>query len=111
MPSGLSIHSAAHMTLFGEVMRLLKENQARDIVVFGGGIVPDEDIAKLKRLGVSEIFTPGANLETIVRFVKSIGTKPVPAQRKQKSPPAIAAANRVGGKSRPKAKPRRSAQR
>ena len=108
---GLSIHSAAHMTLFGEVMRLLKENQARDIVVFGGGIVPDEDIGKLKRLGVSEIFTPGANLETIVRFVKSIGTKPVPAQRKQKSPPAIAAANRVGGKSRPKAKPRRSAQR
>jgi methylmalonyl-CoA mutase, C-terminal domain len=105
---GLSIHSAAHMTLFGDVMRLLKENKARDIVVFGGGIVPDEDIGKLKRLGVNEIFTPGASLETIVGFVKSIGIKPAPARRQQKS---LAAAKRVGGKSRHEAKRRRRAQR
>jgi methylmalonyl-CoA mutase C-terminal domain/subunit len=69
---GLSIHSAAHMTLFGEVTRLLKKNRARDIVVFGGGIVPDGDIEKLKKSGVKEIFGPGAPLEEIVRFVKAI---------------------------------------
>ena len=70
---GLSIHSSAHMTLFGEVLRLLKKNKARHVVVFGGGIVPQEDIRSLKRMGVKEIFTPGAPLEEIVKFVKSIG--------------------------------------
>ena len=69
---GLSIHSAAHMTLFGELFRLLKKNQARDITVFGGGIVPREDIQSLKKMGVKAIFTPGAPLEEIVNFVKSI---------------------------------------
>jgi methylmalonyl-CoA mutase C-terminal domain/subunit len=69
---GLSIHSAAHMTLFGEVMKLLRKSRAGDIVVFGGGIVPEEDIAKLKKMGVKEIFTPGAPLEEIVKFVRSI---------------------------------------
>jgi methylmalonyl-CoA mutase C-terminal domain/subunit len=69
---GLSIHSAAHMTLFSEVMKLLKKNKAGDIVVFGGGIVPEEDIAKLKKMGVKEIFTPGASLDEIVAFVASI---------------------------------------
>ena len=69
---GLSIHSAAHMTLFGELLRLLKKNKARDITVFGGGIVPQEDIQSLKKMGVKAIFTPGAPLEEIVNFVKSI---------------------------------------
>ncbi|MGH7827532.1 MAG: cobalamin B12-binding domain-containing protein [Candidatus Binatia bacterium] len=69
---GLSIHSAAHMTLFREVMKLLKTNKAGNVAVFGGGIVPAEDIAKLKKLGVKEIFTPGAPLEEIVKFVRSI---------------------------------------
>lgn len=69
---GLSIHSAAHMTLFGEVLGLLKKNKARDIAVFGGGIVPQEDIRSLKKMGIKEIFTPGAPLEEIVKFVKSI---------------------------------------
>jgi methylmalonyl-CoA mutase C-terminal domain/subunit len=69
---GLSIHSAAHMTLFGEVLALLKKNKARDIAVFGGGIIPQEDIRSLKRMGIKEIFTPGAPLEEIVKFVKSI---------------------------------------
>jgi methylmalonyl-CoA mutase C-terminal domain/subunit len=69
---GLSIHSAAHMTLFSEVLGLLKKNKARDIAVFGGGIVPQEDIHSLKKMGVKAIFTPGAPLEEIVDFVKSI---------------------------------------
>jgi methylmalonyl-CoA mutase C-terminal domain/subunit len=69
---GLSIHSAAHMTLFGEVMKLLRKNRAGDIVVFGGGIVPDEDVRKLKKMGIKKIFTPGSPLEDIVEFVRSI---------------------------------------
>ena len=69
---GLSIHSAAHLTLFKEVAKRLKQNKATDIVVFGGGIVPDEDMPILKKLGVKKIFTPGASLEEIVRFVKAI---------------------------------------
>jgi methylmalonyl-CoA mutase C-terminal domain/subunit len=69
---GLSIHSAAHMTLFGEVLGLLKKNKARDIAVFGGGIVPQEDIRSLKKMGIKEIFTPGAPLEEIVNFVDSL---------------------------------------
>ena len=72
---GLSIHSAAHMTLFGDVIKHLKANNANDIVVFGGGIVPEEDIGKLQRMGVKRIFTPGAPLEEIVGFVKSIGVE------------------------------------
>jgi methylmalonyl-CoA mutase, C-terminal domain len=72
---GLSIHSAAHMTLFGEVMKLLRKNKAEDIVVFGGGIVPDEDVRKLKEIGVKKIFTPGSPLEDIVKFVRSIKVK------------------------------------
>ncbi|HEV8723015.1 MAG TPA: cobalamin B12-binding domain-containing protein [Candidatus Binatia bacterium] len=69
---GLSVHSAAHLALFKEIMKLLKKNRATDMIVFGGGIVPNEDIASLKKMGVKEIFTPGASLEEIVRFVKSI---------------------------------------
>lgn len=72
---GLSIHSAAHMTLFGELFRLLKKNKARDITVFGGGIVPREDIRGLKKMGVKAIFTPGAPLEEIVHFVNSLSPR------------------------------------
>ncbi len=72
---GLSIHSGAHMTLFQDVLKLLKKNKAAAIAVFGGGIVPDEDIPALKKMGVKEIFRPGASLEEIIRFVKSIPTK------------------------------------
>jgi methylmalonyl-CoA mutase C-terminal domain/subunit len=80
---GLSIHSAAHMTLFSETMRLLKKKKAADIVVFGGGIVPEEDIAKLKKIGVKEIFTPGISLDEIVTFVKSIKRKREQRQRQR----------------------------
>ncbi len=72
---GLSIHSAAHMTLFRELLTLLKKNKARGVAVFGGGIVPQEDIRALKKMGVLEVFTPGAPLEEIIRFVKSVQSK------------------------------------
>ena len=67
---GLSIHSAAHMTLFKEIIKLLKKEKAEDIPLFGGGIVPDEDVTALKEMGVKEIFTPGTPLDEIVSFVR-----------------------------------------
>jgi methylmalonyl-CoA mutase C-terminal domain/subunit len=67
---GLSIHSGAHMTLFPKVVELLAERDASDIVVFGGGIIPSEDIAELKQRGVAEIFTPGARTDAIIRWVR-----------------------------------------
>src|ERR1700744_6077404 len=66
---GLSVLSGAHMTLFRKVLELLAESDARDIVVFGGGIIPDADIAPLKELGVAEVFTPGTPTSTIVSWV------------------------------------------
>lgn len=80
---GLSMHSAAHMTLFGEVLALLKKNKARDIAVFGGGIVPQEDIRSLKKMGIKEIFTPGVPIEEIVSFVKSLPPRKRNARLKQ----------------------------
>jgi len=67
---GLSILSGAHMTLFPEVMRLLKERGAGDIVVFGGGIIPEDDAQKLREAGVKEVFTPGASTEDIVKWLR-----------------------------------------
>src|SRR6201981_2663670 len=67
---GLSIHSGAHMTLFPAVVDELKRRNATDIVVFGGGIIPDDDIATLKKLGVAEIFTPGTPLQDIVEWLR-----------------------------------------
>lgn len=66
---GLSILSGAHLTLFAEVMELLKERGATDILVFGGGIIPDDDIPVLKDMGVAEIFTPGTSMQSIVDWV------------------------------------------
>jgi methylmalonyl-CoA mutase C-terminal domain/subunit len=68
---GLSILSGAHMTLFGRVMELLGQNDATDIVVFGGGIIPAEDRAALADLGVAGIFTPGATMAEIVDWVRT----------------------------------------
>jgi methylmalonyl-CoA mutase C-terminal domain/subunit len=68
---GLSVLSGAHMTLFAEVMKLLAERGGDDIVVFGGGIVPEEDIAELKQMGVEAIFTPGAPTTEIVDWVNA----------------------------------------
>jgi methylmalonyl-CoA mutase C-terminal domain/subunit len=67
---GLSLHSGAHMTLFPAVIEELKKRKATDIVVFGGGIIPDDDIAELKKLGVAELFTPGTPLQDIVAWLK-----------------------------------------
>jgi methylmalonyl-CoA mutase C-terminal domain/subunit len=66
---GLSILSGAHLTLFQETMSRLKERDAADIVVFGGGIIPDDDIATLEAMGVSRIFTPGAPVHEVVQWV------------------------------------------
>ena len=66
---GLSILSGAHMTLFRRVLELLRERDALDIVVFGGGIIPDADIAPLKEMGVAEVFTPGTTTSSIVEWV------------------------------------------
>jgi methylmalonyl-CoA mutase C-terminal domain/subunit len=68
---GLSVLSGAHMTQFRRVLELLAERQASDIVVFGGGIIPEADIVELKELGVAAIFTPGAATTEIVDWVRS----------------------------------------
>ena len=67
---GISLLSGAHMTLFPEIVRLLRERDAADIVVFGGGIIPEGDVAALKEIGVDRVFTPGTSLDEIVRYVK-----------------------------------------
>ncbi|HEY2042762.1 MAG TPA: cobalamin B12-binding domain-containing protein [Jatrophihabitans sp.] len=67
---GLSVLSGAHMTLFARLMELLAERGATDVVVFGGGIVPDEDIPELARIGVAKVFTPGATMQDIVDWVR-----------------------------------------
>jgi methylmalonyl-CoA mutase C-terminal domain/subunit len=67
---GISLLSGAHMTLFPEVLRLLRERGGEDIVVFGGGIVPPDDAVKLKELGVDEVFTPGTSIREIVDYVE-----------------------------------------
>ena len=68
---GLSILSGAHNVLFPEIMRLLKEADAEDIIVFGGGIIPAEDIVELAEIGVTGIFTPGAPTTTIVEWLRA----------------------------------------
>jgi methylmalonyl-CoA mutase, C-terminal domain len=68
---GLSVLSGAHMTLFRRVVELLAERGVADIVVFGGGIIPEQDFPELERLGVAKIFTPGATTESIVEWVRA----------------------------------------
>lgn len=69
---GMSIMTGAHNVIVPKVMKLLNEKNAENIPVFGGGIIPDEDIQKLKDLGMKEVFLPGTTLETIVEFVKKL---------------------------------------
>ena len=68
---GLSVLSGAHMTLFAKVIALLKAREAQDIVLFGGGIIPDGDIPELQALGVAKVFTPGAATHEIVDWVRA----------------------------------------
>ena len=68
---GLSVLSGAHMTLFARLAELQRAREVDDVVVFGGGIIPDEDIPELERLGVAKVFTPGATTTEIVDWVRS----------------------------------------
>jgi len=73
---GLSVLSGAHMTLFRRLVELLKERDAEDIRVFGGGIIPDEDIPVLEELGVAKVFTPGATTGEITGWVAAAFAEP-----------------------------------
>lgn len=74
---GLSVLSGAHLTLFARVVELLRERDAADIVVFGGGIIPARDIEELERLGVRKVFTPGTSMHEIVEWVGANVRQPV----------------------------------
>lgn len=67
---GLSILSGAHMTLFPKIIELMERKGLNDVLVFAGGIIPEEDVLPLKKLGVKEIFGPGTPTDTVVNFVK-----------------------------------------
>lgn len=67
---GISILSGAHMTIFPKVLEIMKEKGMADVLLFGGGIIPEDDIKKLKTLGVGELFTPGASTVEIVEFLE-----------------------------------------
>jgi len=68
---GLSILSGAHTTLFPKIMQLLKKKRMTDVMVFAGGIIPEEDIPALKKAGIKEVFGPGTPTSTLVEYVKS----------------------------------------
>ena len=68
---GISILSGAHMTLFPDLIEMLRSQDAEDIVVFGGGIVPPEDITQLRVLGVKQIFIPGTHTQEIISWIRN----------------------------------------
>src|SRR5437588_83991 len=68
---GLSLLSGAHMTIFPRILELLREEDAGDIILFGGGTIPDDDVRTLKQMGVAELFTPGASTDDIIAWVRS----------------------------------------
>lgn len=72
---GVSILSGAHMTIFPRIMSLMKEKGLADVLLFGGGIIPDKDKEALKQLGVGELFTPGASTQTIVDYIRTWSTQ------------------------------------
>ena len=67
---GISILSGAHMTIFPRVLEIMKEKGMDDVLLFGGGIIPEDDIKKLKEMGVGELFTPGASTVDIIKFLE-----------------------------------------
>ncbi|MQA13290.1 MAG: methylmalonyl-CoA mutase [Pseudonocardiaceae bacterium] len=77
---GLSVLSGAHMTLFAKLLELLESKSASDVVVFGGGIIPEEDIPRLLDLGVAKVFTPGATTHEIVDWVRA-SLQPAPVEQ------------------------------
>jgi methylmalonyl-CoA mutase C-terminal domain/subunit len=68
---GLSILSGAHMTLFPELLQKLEKENASDIVVFGGGIIPKDDISELKKVGVREVFVPGTHTQDVITWIRT----------------------------------------
>ena len=72
---GVSILSGAHMTLFPAILEEMKNKGAEDIILFGGGIIPDDDKAELEKLGVNKVFTPGAPTEAAISFLKEAVAK------------------------------------
>jgi methylmalonyl-CoA mutase C-terminal domain/subunit len=68
---GISILSGAHMTIFPKILELMKEYELNDVLLFGGGIISDSDISELKKLGVGEIFTPGASTQVIIKYLEN----------------------------------------
>lgn len=68
---GISILSGAHMTIFPRILNLMKEKSVDDVLLFGGGIIPEDDLKKLKESGVGELFTPGTSTVEIVKFLKA----------------------------------------
>ena len=79
---GISLLSGAHMTIFPKVLQLMKEKGLDDVLLFGGGIIPKKDIEELKRMGVGELFTPGALTQDIVKYIRSRARR----QRKENQP-------------------------
>ena len=73
---GISILSGAHMTIFPRMLALMKEKGLSHVLLFGGGIIPEKDIAELKRAGVGELFTPGASTQVIVEYIRSHQAQP-----------------------------------
>jgi methylmalonyl-CoA mutase C-terminal domain/subunit len=67
---GVSILSGAHMTVFPRIMSLIKENNMQDVLITGGGIIPEDDMETLNKLGVGKLFAPGANTQDIVKYIK-----------------------------------------
>jgi methylmalonyl-CoA mutase, C-terminal domain len=72
---GISLLSGAHMTIFPKVLQLMKEKGFNDVLLFGGGIIPKHDVDELKKLGVGELFTPGASTTSIVEYLRSRKTQ------------------------------------
>ncbi len=72
---GLSILSGAHMTLFPKIMKLMEEKDLKDVLVFAGGIIPEEDVSPLKKIGIKEIFGPGTPTDKVIDFVKKFVNK------------------------------------
>jgi methylmalonyl-CoA mutase C-terminal domain/subunit len=71
---GVSILSGAHMTIFPKILALMKARGVNDVLLFGGGIIPEKDIAELKKLGVGELFTPGAATQSIVEYLRTVAS-------------------------------------
>ena len=72
---GISILSGAHMTIFPKILNLMKEKNVEDILLFGGGIIPENDLIRLKKMGVGELFTPGTSTVEIIKFLNEWVTK------------------------------------